>query len=177
MIRVRDAAATDADAICRLYRSAFPEGESDQVANLALALLDDSLREEAFVLIAETDDAVVGHVAFSRVTLEDAAGWRGYILAPLAVSPECQKRRIGSTLVRRGIERLAQSGTNTLFVYGDPDYYGRFGFKADAANRFRPPCDLQYPFGWLAMPLMAERGPGLEGKLSCVPPLNDPALW
>ena len=44
-------------------------------------------------------------------------------------------------------------GVDILFVYGDPKYYSRFGFSADAAVRYIPPYRLQYPFGWQGIAL------------------------
>ena len=44
-------------------------------------------------------------------------------------------------------------GVNVVFVYGDPKYYGKFGFSAEVASAYSPPYELQYPFGWQAVAL------------------------
>jgi len=127
--------------------------------------------------VAEAEDTIVGHVAFSPVTMSGPEAARGYILAPLAVRPEYQRRGIGSGLVTGGIQRLSASGVNVLFVYGDPDYYGRFGFGADAAVGFQPPYRLQCPSGWQALILheFADVEPPI--RLACVESLRNAALW
>ena len=33
----------------------------------------------------------------------------------------------------------SEMGVNVLFVYGDPKYYGKFGFNADLASGYSPP--------------------------------------
>jgi len=66
---------------------------------------------------------------------------------------------------------------DVLFVYGDPQYYGRFGFEADAATPYTPPYRLRYPDGWQAIPLNNYDISGSTGTLSCVASLCDPKLW
>jgi len=131
---------------------------------------------ETISLVAEADGAVVGHIAFSPVIINNKS-WIGYILAPLGVKPEYQKRQIGSKLIESGMERLSKMGVNVVFVYGDPEYYGKFGFNADVASGYSPPYELQHPFGWQAVVL--NKGVFTEStvKISCVGPLSEPELW
>ena len=177
MIRIRVATSQDRDEIREIYLESFPEDESDLIAELAGNLLSEESNPEPVTLIAELDGEVAGHVAFSPVYASGEDKCLGYILAPLAVKPKYQKRGIGSKLVNGGISRLSERGINLFLVYGDPKYYGRFGFEAETASGFSPPCELQYPFGWLAI----LRGPGGSGEhtiqVSCVEPLRNPALW
>ncbi len=156
---------------------AFPEEENDRVARLATDLLMEKTAPKIISLLAESEGAIVGHVGFSPVWLENQASVRLYILAPLAVMPGKQKQGIGSKLVERGLEELKALKAAAVFVYGDPGYYGRFGFTGSDAEGLRPPYTLQYPFGWQAMMLDDESGISLEGRLSVVKALRDPELW
>jgi putative acetyltransferase len=99
------------------------------------------------------------------------------MLAPLAVMPEFQKCGIGSDLVESLKMRLAEAGINMLFVYGDPAYYGRFGFDAASAAGCIPPCKIKSPFGGLVVGLNGFRCELASGRLNCVTRLCDPALW
>jgi putative acetyltransferase len=61
------------------------------------------------------------------------------VLSPLAVTPERQGHGIGSALVRRGLEVLADRGVPLVFLEGDPGYYSRFSFAPGAGQGFRKP--------------------------------------
>ena len=61
-------------------------------------------------------------------------GWLG--LGPLSVRPEQQRRGIGTALVGEGLARLRARGAAGCVLLGDPGYYRRFGFEADAGLTF-----------------------------------------
>lgn len=80
-------------------------------------------------LVAEMDGTVVGHVAISPVVISDgSAGWFG--LGPISVIPECQRRGVGTQLMREALRTLQEKGASGCVVLGEPEYYGRFGFQA-----------------------------------------------
>lgn len=84
-------------------------------------------------LVAELEGELVGHVFFSPVRIEgpaDSPAAAG--LAPLAVSPQHQRRGAGSALVRAGLEACVPLGWKAVFLLGDPGYYARFGFELAA---------------------------------------------
>jgi len=177
MTRIRRATKQDREDICEVYRRAFPASERQMVSTLAIDLLSEATSPETISLLAETDGQVIGHIAFSPVTADNREEWVGYILAPLGVMPGYQKRGIGSQLVESGIESLTEKSADVLFVYGDPKYYGRFGFSVDVASGYRPPYDLEYPFGWQAMVLNDSSPMQSNVKITCVAALRDPGLW
>ena len=80
-------------------------------------------------LVATIDDRIVGHILFTRVTIDgpnhrvSAAG-----LAPLAVDPPNQRQGIGSRLVRAGLDACRTAGFAAVVVVGHPEYYPKFGF-------------------------------------------------
>ncbi|MCB1866487.1 MAG: N-acetyltransferase [Chromatiales bacterium] len=178
MIReIRMAHRHDRDAVRAVHLRAFPDGEGEVVAALAKSLLGEDSNPETISLIALADGEIVGHVAFSPVFANPGDSCLGYILAPLAVVPEFHGRGIGSRLVRDGMARLAQSGIDVVLVYGDPGYYGRFGFQAQAAENYLPPHELKFPFGWQAAVPDGRVLVRQPVRLSCVAPLDDPSLW
>jgi len=177
MAPIRPATSRDREAVREVHMRAFPEGEGQVVSDVALNLLGEETTPETISLVAEADGAVVGHVAFSPVTVEDRKDWKGYILAPLGIVPEFQRQGLGSRLIEAGMERLKQMGVHVLFVYGDPEYYGRFGFRADPASGFSPPYELQYALGWQAVVLNESDPFSGPVTISCVASLRDPELW
>lgn len=176
-MQIRKATKHDADAVRRVHLSAFPDGEREAIAKLAVDLLSEGLLPATFSLVAEVDGIVVGHVTFSPVTAQESKDFLGYILAPLAVSPDHQKSGIGSGLIKRGVKLLSEKEPGILLVYGDPDYYGRFGFCGDAAECYTAPHPLQYPFGWQGMRLGDCPERRTPVTIACVSPLNDASLW
>lgn len=176
-MKIRPATKDDAGLVRGVHLSAFPEGENEIIAKLAVDLLFEETVAPIVSLLAELDGGVVGHVAFSPVTTYDTREVLGYILAPLAVSPDYHRRGIGSLLVGSGIEQLSEVVSGILLVYGDPMYYGRFGFRADAAESYTPPYELQYSFGWQGIGLGDFGKRGSSVRISCVPSLGNPALW
>jgi putative acetyltransferase len=176
-MNIRIATNQDRDDVQRVHLCAFPEGEREIVSRLAIDLLSENTTPQTISFVAETDGAVVGHIAFSPVTIDNNENFQGYILAPLGVKPAYQKRRIGSKLIEYGIQRLSVMGIHVVFVYGDPKYYGRFGFSADAAHQYTTPYKLHYPSGWQAIVLNECEIEKPPVAITCVASLYDPKLW
>jgi putative acetyltransferase len=89
-------------------------------------------------LVAERDGGIVGHILFTPVEIDAAAGvLRGYGLAPVAVRTAWQRRGIGSALVAEGVRRLRDAGVPYLIVLGHPEYYPRFGFEPASRHGVR----------------------------------------
>jgi len=86
-------------------------------------------------LVAIESDVLVGHVAFSPVTIDGTdVSWFG--LGPVSVDPDNQGVGIGSALIRAGLEQLRGQGAAGCVVLGDPAYYSRFGFERDDELRY-----------------------------------------
>lgn len=176
-MKIRSAEHSDCVGVRSLYLAAFPANERELVASLAVRLLVDESGAETMALVAEENGDVVGHICFSALRLKDTNDVVGSILAPLAVHPDWQRQGIGTKLVDAGLERVSLSGVPLVFVYGDPQYYQRFGFDTDLAKRYRPPYRLQFEFGWQAKAITYETRIPRAAELTCVEPLMDPQLW
>lgn len=137
-IAIRPERPGDEATIHRLTEAAFrdmPFSEGDEQH------LIDALRRDgdlALSLVAEDGARIVGHVAFSRVTIGDGTpDW--YDLGPVSVWPELHKQGIGSALIRQGIASLRENGAAGIVLLGSPDYYGRFGFRHEPQLRYPGP--------------------------------------
>lgn len=81
----------------------------------------------AVSMVAEVDGQVVGHIAFSPAVISDgSADW--YTLGPISVTPEMQRKGVGSALMKAGLEELRRMKARGCVLAGDPAYYNRFGF-------------------------------------------------
>lgn len=125
----------DHSAIAEVTARAFASVEhSDQTEPEIIERLraDDAL---TISLVAIENDILIGHVAFSPVTIDEAHdGWFG--LGPVSVEPGHQATGIGSALIRTGLEQLRSRGAAGCVVLGDPAYYCRFGFQRDDGLRY-----------------------------------------
>lgn len=84
----------------------------------------------AISLVAEADGDIIGHVAISPVSISDGT-LRWFGLGPVSVLPQHQRRGVGSQLMREALRVLRENGASGCVVLGEPEYYGRFGFRAD----------------------------------------------
>lgn len=82
----------------------------------------------AVSLVAEIDGHVVGHIAFSLVTMSDGTqNWYG--LGPVSVAPNFQLKGIGKALIKEGLARLQKLNAQGCCLVGHPQYYQQFGFR------------------------------------------------
>lgn len=127
-VLIRSETSADVSAIAEVTAAAFKTlAISDHTEQFIIAALR-AAEALTVSLVAEVDGRVVGHVAFSPVTISDgSAGWYG--LGPVSVVPECQRGGIGSALIQDGISRLKDLGARGCCLVGHPGYYGRFGFQ------------------------------------------------
>ena len=127
-ITIRNETDADVEAITEVTIAAFKTlGISNQTEHLIVI----ALREAGALtisLVAEADGRVIGHIAFSPITVSDGArNWYG--LGPVSVLPEHQRQGIGKALIRAGLSRLKDMNAQGCCLVGHPGYYGQFGFK------------------------------------------------
>ena len=176
-MNIRLAQEIDLDSILKVIETAFSDEENKVIINLVQELHQETTSPSIKSLVAELDNQVIGYVSYSPIFLKSTNSICGYILAPLAVSLEYQKQGVGSNLICAGIDMLTEEGVGVLMVYGDPAYYGRFGFKEEIGQSFTPPYTLKYPLGWTGMILNDSAIPEQPIQFECVAALSRPDLW
>jgi putative acetyltransferase len=163
---IRTEKPEDREAIQRVNRLAFRRDDE--------ARLVDALRDEGHVrlsLVAELGGVVVGQILFSDLPIVgEKATVSAVALAPVAVVPTYQRQRIGSELIRRGLDLCRDEGHRIVVVLGHPDFYRGFGFSAEIA---RP---LDSPFAgnpaFMALELVAGALDGVRGRVEYPPPFQ-----
>lgn len=129
-MKIRDEIPNDRNAIFALTKAAFapmPYSDGSEPAII------DGLRDDgdlALSLVATEAGLIVGHIAFSPVTIDGVDNhWFG--LGPVSVAVAEQGRGVGGNLIREGLARLKSLGANGCVLVGNPAYYCRFGFRSD----------------------------------------------
>ena len=87
-------------------------------------------------LVAEEGGVIIGHIAFSPLTIGDAIeGW--FSLGPVSVEPERQRSGIGRRLVASGVAHFREHAALGIALIGDPQIYSRFGFESDGQLTYK----------------------------------------
>lgn len=125
---IRNETAADIPAITAVTVAAF---KTLEISNQTEHFIIEGLRAAkalSLSLVAEIAGRVVGHIAFSPVTLSDGSrDWYG--LGPVSVLPELQRHGIGGALISAGLEKLMEMRAHGCCLVGHPGYYTRFGFR------------------------------------------------
>jgi putative acetyltransferase len=156
----RSSISGDLPAIARLESlSDVPDG-----SGLSEALI--ALPADTLSFVAELDGDIIGHMMLTAIAGPD----RALALAPLVILPAYRDMQIGTELVRHALHQAREQGWKSVFVYGQPDYYCRFGFKSQAADGADSP--LQGP-RFLALELQKGALLGWSGPLDYPAPYLD----
>jgi putative acetyltransferase len=127
-IVVRSETGADVSAITEVTVAAF---KTLEISNHAEQFIIEALRAAGALtvsLVAEADGRVIGHIAFSPVTISDGTrDWFG--LGPVSVLPAYQGQGVGKALIRPGLARLKEMNAQGCCLVGHPDYYGKLGFR------------------------------------------------
>jgi putative acetyltransferase len=126
-IMIRSETREDIGAIAEVTVAAFRTLKvSDQTEQFIIEALR-AARALTVSLVAEVGGRVIGHIAFSPVTMSDGTqDWYG--LGPVSVLPEYQRKGIGKALIREGLSRLKGLGARGCCLVGHPEYYRKSGF-------------------------------------------------
>lgn len=127
-IVVRSENANDESVITEVTVAAFASLEISNQKEQFIIFALRVARALTISLVAEIGARVVGHIAFSPVTISDGTeNWYG--LGPVSVLPEFQRQGVGKALIREGLSRLRDMGAQGCCLVGHPEYYTKFGFR------------------------------------------------
>ena len=174
MMRIAEATSADVAHVLMVEREAF--GEPD-VAELVADLLEDATAQPLLSLLAWEGDEAVAHIMFTPANLTGADNLTVWILAPLAVIPSFQRRGIGGSLIENGIERLAGSGVDLVFVLGHPEYYPRHGFVPAIPLGLDAPYPISPQEAWMVRALRPGILGRVRGAVACAEALDRPEHW
>ena len=161
---VRPERESDLPGVRAVHLAAFGE-DGGKVADLVDDLREAVARDEGVSLVAEADGEVAGHVMFTPSILDAPQRLVPVqVLGPVGVLPARQRQGVGSALIRRGLELMAERAVAVVFLEGSPRYYPRFGFRPGAELGFRKPS-LRIPDAAFQALLLPSYEPWMTGTL------------
>jgi putative acetyltransferase len=116
-IKIRDEAPADVEAISTVTQEAFRRHPYSRQTKAGIIIALREAKVLTLSLVAEYENRVVGHIAFSPVSIsDDALDWYG--IEPLPVIPDLQGQGISMTLVQHSLERLRRLGGKGCVLVG-----------------------------------------------------------
>ncbi|WP_462268080.1 GNAT family N-acetyltransferase [Desulfobacter sp.] len=167
------------EEIKQLFTDVFTESETPAegtlIGNLVEELQKTTKSEDIFCFVAIDKNKIIASIFFTRFTTE--TNLNAFILSPVAVATQHQKKGIGQNLIKFAIDYLKQNNVELLLTYGDPDFYSKVSFKNISEEIIKAPLKLTYPNGWLAQSLISENVSPVNGSTMCVKALMDQKYW
>jgi len=105
-------------------------------------------------LVVTINEKVVGNIMYmkSYVKNEKDEIVETITFGPVSVHPSYQKQGIGSTLIKKSIEKAKENNYKATIIYGHPHNYCKYGFKSskdfNISNK-----EGKYPYSMLVLEL------------------------
>ncbi|AOT68936.1 GNAT family N-acetyltransferase [Geosporobacter ferrireducens] len=100
-------------------------------------------KADAFIpeldIVAEVNGKIVGNIVYTKAKIVDDNGDYHNVISfgPISVLPDFQGKGIGRILIEHTTTLAKELGYTAILIYGDPDYYSRFGFVAAENYKIR----------------------------------------
>ena len=113
--------------------------------------------------VAVNDDKIIGNIMYAKATVKNNdSEYTVLTFGPVSVLPEYQNKGVGGKLISHTITLSKEMGYNGIIIYGDPEYYKRFGFKESKEYKITNK-DGKYPAALLVLELYPNALNGIEG--------------
>jgi putative acetyltransferase len=105
--------------------------------------------------VAVHDGRIIGNIMYTKSHVIDESGERLDTLTfgPISVSPEFQRKGVGSALIRHTAKLAAESGVSAIIITGHPHNYCKHGFKCSKDFGISD-SDGKFPYGLLVLELI-----------------------
>lgn len=145
-IIIRPERNTEYNKTEEIIQKAFLNEEySDQKEHLLVNRIrkSDAFIPELSLVALNQDEDVIGHILLSKIKIVDGNNKVDSLaLAPVSVTPEYQKKGIGSQLIRAALKNAKDLGYHSVIVLGHKDYYPKFNFKPASLWNIQAPFEV-----------------------------------
>lgn len=145
-----------------LHKRAFG---GTKVSDLTDALRSAPAPLQPLSFVADLNGQIVGHVMLSASRLDAPRQIVDvYVLSPIGVNPEFQRRGLGTALLNHAVEAADRMGVPLVFLEGDPAFYSQRRFQRASELGFRSPS-LRIPDPAFQVCLLAAYETWMTGTL------------
>lgn len=171
-VMVRGERAEDNTTIQALITESFGGNERRKRTVFKLRQEIAPLQPLSLVAYGDDDDNhVLGSLRFWPCLLPK--GEEVPLLGPLVVSSKARQQGIGTALIQEGLARAKAMNYSGVLIVGNPDYYGKFGFRADVVTSLTMPGPV-VPLTFMGLCWQPQRWQGVTGDICRIypPPTN-----
>lgn len=165
--------------ISDFFREVFEKSEGPDEGLLIGSLASEIFRStepyDFYCDVITENDQIIASAFYTRLTYP--SGVNTFVIGPVAVHHDFQRRGIGQKLLKTGITSKIKTGMDYILTYGDPAFYGKVGFVQISEDDVKAPFRLSLPEGWLLYHHSADYRSELAGNPNCVQALNDVRYW
>jgi predicted N-acetyltransferase YhbS len=116
-----------------------------------------------FDFVAIHNNEIVGNIVYVEAKINDnGKEFTVLTFGPLSVLPEHQNKGIGGKLINHTMKLSKEMGYKAIIIYGDPEYYKRFGFKESKEYNITNK-EKKYPAALLVLELYPNALSGING--------------
>jgi predicted N-acetyltransferase YhbS len=113
--------------------------------------------------VALYDNKIIGNIMYAKATIKNKdIKYDVLTFGPLSVLPEYQNKGIGSKLINHTIQLSKEMDYKAIIIYGDPEYYKRFGFTESKDYEITNKAK-KYPAALLVLELYQNALIGIKG--------------
>ncbi|WP_428912194.1 GNAT family N-acetyltransferase [Niallia sp. Krafla_26] len=145
-ITIRPELNTEYNSTEEMIKEAFLNEEfSDKREHLLVNRIrkSDAFIPELSLVALNQDNKVISHILLSKIKIVDGDNAVDSLaLAPVSVTPEYQKKGIGSQLIHVALKKAKDLGYRSVIVLGHKDYYPKFGFKPASLWNIQAPFEV-----------------------------------
>lgn len=115
-------------------------------------------------LLAVDGDKVVGLIMYTiSKIIDENEEYPCITFGPLCVDPKYQRQGIGKELLIQSFEKARKMGFSRIVIFGEPNYYPKFGFKTCKEYGITTPDGKNFP-AFMCYELVPNAFRGVRGK-------------